>query len=184
MAKKCDLKKWLVIGLLIVVIFFLFHSFSTMSKFEGYTSQNEGPYENCSDITNCSSCQDYTTKIDGKCGWCVNKKKCVAREPPQRGDPNFESKYTDFIYFNSHQDECTSDFKDCTNVPGPALGPVDPDKDMHPIFKWFLIKKTVTPPPPAPTPTPTPDPSPVPSNTTTDETESPVTTPPTTIQTA
>jgi hypothetical protein len=149
MAKKCDYKKWVVIGLLIVVIFFLFHSFSSMGKFEGFASQDEGPYNNCADIMNCNSCHDYTTRIDGKCAWCVNKKKCVAREPPQKGDPNYNSKQVDFIYFDTHQDECTSDSKDCAKLP------FVPDHEMHPLLKWFLIKKKTAPVEPVEPATPT-----------------------------
>jgi FtsZ-interacting cell division protein ZipA len=154
MAKKCDLKKWFVIGLLIVVIFFLFHSFSAMNRVEGYSSQNEGPYRNCSDITNCNSCQDYTTSVDGKCAWCVNKNKCVARSPPQKSDPNFDSKYTDFLYFNSHQDECTSDYKDCGKSSNSSNSSNCNNNTMNPIVKWFLVKQAVT---PTTTPTTTTD---------------------------
>lgn len=167
MAKKCDLKKWFVIGLLIVVIFFLFHSFSAMNRVEGYTSQNEGPYQNCSDITNCNSCQDYTTSVDGKCAWCVNKNKCVSRSPPQKSDPNFDSKYTDFLYFNSHQDECTSDYKDC----GKSSNSSNCNNNtMNPIVKWFLVKQALTPTTTTPTTTTPTTPTTTTAATTTDST--------------
>lgn len=173
MAKKCDLKKWFVIGLLIVVIFFLFHSFSAMNRVEGFGS------DNCTQYTNCKSCSSANVggsnpnTYGGNCGWCKQTGTCMS---------------TEHEYYMNNQSpcKCSTDTQDC-NRSNCGNTPNDPDNnDMHPIFKWFLIKKKVTP-PPAPTPAPTSSTSttdPVPSNTTTDEAQSPVTTPPTTIQTA
>ena len=131
MFKKCNYKKWIFVGLLIVLVFFLLKSFRSIYMLEGFDSKN---YINCSDISNCTDCHDYGTSEDGKCAWCTKKNACVLREPPDKDDPNYVQKYKDFVYFDTHQDdgECSSDKMNCSKkaesgggggVGGPKSGP-------------------------------------------------------------
>jgi hypothetical protein len=128
MAKKCDYKKWFVIGLLIVVIFFLFHSFSTINIFEGFNNKMDP----CNKITNCNECSNANVggsnpnQYGGVCGWCKKTGTCMSTEQN---------------YYMANQDRCncSTDDRDCTAV---GCGNIKPDSNgTHPILKWYLILK-------------------------------------------
>ena len=167
MVKKCDLKKWFIIGLLIVVIFFLFHSFSAMNRVEGFGS------DPCTQYTNCNSCSSANVggsnpnAYGGICGWCKQTGTCMS---------------TEHEYYMNNQSpcKCSTDTQDC-NRSNCGNTPNNPDNnDMHPILKWFLIKTSVTPTTTTTTITATPDAT---TSTTSSSTTSSSTTPSTTSTT-
>ena len=128
MAKKCNYKKWFIIGLLIVVTFFLIHSFSSMNKFEGFDNKPDP----CNKYTDCKKCSNANVggsnpnSYGGVCGWCKKTGTCMSTEQN---------------YYMNNQDRCncSTDDRDCNTT---GCGNIKPDSnDTHPILKWYLILK-------------------------------------------
>ena len=155
MVKKCNLKKWFVIGLVIVVIFFLFHSFSAMNRVEGFGSDPCTKYTNCNTCSSANVGGSNPNAYGGNCGWCKQTGTCMS---------------TEHQYYMNNQSpcKCSTDTQDC-NQNNCGNTPNDPGNNMNPILKWFLIKTAATT---------------IPTTTTTSPTGSSTTTPTTTPTTS